>query len=149
MELTYQAAGQEDIVPICQLSRQLILDYEDMESIDFPKVMAWVQKKVARSIQNYTAVFCGGVKAGYYHFYQNDDGVFEIDDLYIFPEFQNRGIGSQIVRTCCASVDSPVMLYAFSRNKRAISLYERLGFRVIQTLDNSRCIMQKEKEEIL
>ena len=84
-----------------------------------------------------------------YHFYKNDSGQFEIDDLYVFPEFQNQGIGSTIVRKCCASTNAPIMLYVFIKNERAVSLYKRLGFKVTETIHNSRYIMKNENKKIL
>ena len=72
----------------------------------------------------------------------------EIDDLYIFPEFQNQGIGTAVIRKCCES-RLPVMLYVFTRNTGAFALYRRLGFRVTETIGNSRCIMVRNPEEIL
>lgn len=91
MKITYKKATADDIGPIYELCRRLIDDYEQMELIDYPKVMKWVRKKIGLSIGEYTVIYADEQKAGYYHFYQNDDGQFEIDDLYVFPEFQNQG----------------------------------------------------------
>lgn len=146
METTYKPANTEDIEPIYELCSQLIQRYERLESIDYPKVMKWVRKKIQQSISEYTVIWVREHKAGYYHFYQNQDGLFELDDLYIFPEFQNRGIGTEVIRTCCASVDAPVMLYVFTENRRAVSLYKRLGFEIAETVNNSRYIMINKKD---
>ncbi len=48
---------------------------------------------------------------------------------------------------CCASVNKPVMLYVFIKNERAISLYERLGFEVSKTINDSRYIMRNENKK--
>lgn len=143
MVITYQQATPEDIAPIYELCKQLIYTYENLEAIDVHKVMNWVQRKIESSICQYTAVYANGQKAGYYHFYQNEDGQFELDDLYVFPQFQNQGIGTAIIEKCCASVASPVMLYVFIKNHRAVALYQRLGFTMIKTVNDSRYIMQK------
>ena len=141
MNLTYTPANAEDIEPIYEFCGQLIRRYERLESIDYPKVMQWVRRKIEQSIGEYTVIRVREQKAGYYRFYQNEDGQFELDDLYIFPEFQNRGIGTEVIRACCSSVDDPVMLYVFTENKRAVSLYERLGFEIAETVRDSRYIM--------
>ena len=147
MNITYEKAKEEDIEPIYELCRQLIHDYEQLETIDYPKVMNWIRKKIENSIDEYTTVHANGEKAGYYHFYQNEDGQFEIDDLFVFPEFQNHGIGSEVVKKCCASVRAPIILYVFIKNKRAISLYEKLGFKVSETIHNSRYIMKNDNRK--
>ena len=143
MNITYQKATETDIGPIFELCRRLIHDYEDLESIDYPKVMQWVRQKIETSVGEYTAIYADGQKAGYYHFFQNEDGVFEIDDLYIFPAYQNQGIGSGVVKKCSASVNGTVMLYVFIKNQRAVSLYQRLGFVICETIHGSRYIMRK------
>lgn len=143
MNITYQGARPEDIEPIYALCKELIHRYEQLETIDYDRVMAWVRRKIQASIGEYTVVYANGQKAGYYHFYKNEDGQFEIDDLYVFPEFQNQGIGSGVIKKCCASVSAPVMLYVFIENKRAVSLYKRLGFEVIQIVHGSRYMMKR------
>jgi len=143
MNITYNKATNVDIEPIYAFCKKLINDYEQLDSIDYTKVMNWVRKKIENSIDQYTVIYANGKKAGYYHFYKNNDGQFEIDDLYVFAEFQNKGIGSAVIKKCCSSVNEPVILYVFINNKRAISLYKRLGFQVTETIHNSRYIMKR------
>lgn len=145
MDITYRKAQIEDIECIYQLCTQLIQDYENTESIDYDKVRKWIQKKIENCIAEYTAIYVDGQKAGYYHFYKNEDSEFEIDDLYIFTEYQNKGIGTHIIRKCCSSVNEPVILYVFIKNQRAVSLYKRLGFEVVKTIQDSRYIMKNDK----
>lgn len=147
MQITYQTATVEDIGPIYAFCKQLIEDYEQLDTIDLPKVLQWVRRKIETQIDQYSVIYADGQKAGYYRFYQNEDGAFEIDDLYIFAPFQNRGIGSGVIGKCCAAVNAPVMLYVFIRNTRAVALYERLGFAVTQTIGSSRYIMKRSPEQ--
>ena len=147
MCITYQKATANDIDSIYQLCTRLIKDYEQLELIDYRKVLEWVREKIEKSIEEYTVIFVNEQKAGYYHFYKNDSGKFEIDDLYIFPKFQNQGIGSTVVRNCCQSVNEPVMLYVFSANKGAVSLYQRLGFEISETIHGTRYIMRNENRK--
>lgn len=146
--ITYKTAAAADIEPIYRLCRQLIDDYENMEHIEYDKVLQWVRKKIENSINDYTAVFAHGEKVGYYHFYQNEEGEYEIDDLYIFPAYQNQGIGTAVIQKCCASVHAPVMLYVFIRNKKAVALYQRLGFEIIRTVQDSRYIMRRSAKPV-
>ena len=147
MKTTYNKATTSDIEHIYHLCKQLIDKYENIDSIDYEKVLLWVRKKLESSIDEYTTIYSDGKKAGYYHFYKNEDGEYELDDLYIFEEFQSRGIGSAVIKKCCSLVDSPVMFYVFIRNERAIALYKRLGFEVIKTVGNSRYIMSNAKAQ--
>ncbi len=142
MNLSYEKASDDDIEPIYKLCRQIIDKYEQLDKIDYTKVLKWVRKKIESSIDEYTVVYAGNKKAAYYHFYKNDNAQFEIDDLYVFSEFQNQGIGSEIIKKCCTSVNEPVMLYVFIKNERAVSLYKKLGFAIVETIGNSRYIME-------
>ena len=142
MNLSYQKATADDIGPIFELCQKLILDYEDLRAIDPEKVLRWVRRKIEQSIDGYTAIFADGVKAGYYHFFRNEDQKLELDDLYIFPEFQNQGIGTAAVKRCCASAQEPVMLYVFVRNTGAVALYKRLGFEIAESVGDTRYIME-------
>ena len=147
MKITYTKSKAEDIETIYQLNKQLIHDYETMETIEYDKIMAWIRRKLETCIDEYTTIYVDGEKAGYYHFYQNEDAQYELDDLYIFPEFQNQGIGSQVIRKCCSSVNEPVILYVFVKNHRAVSLYKRFGFEIVRTIKDSRYIMKKSKDD--
>ncbi len=142
MKITYSSANEDDIELIYELCERLIQKYECLELIDHPKVLKWVRKKIERSIGEYTVIYADDHKAGYYHFFLNEDGQYEIDDLYVFPKYRNRGIGTEVINLCCASVDAPVMLYVFIRNERAVSLYKKLGFEIIEIVNNSRYIMR-------
>lgn len=143
MELTFRKAGNEDAERIFQFNKELILQYETLEEINLDYVLSWVQKKISSRIDEYTVICVEGKKAGYYHFFRNEEGELELDDLYIFPEFRNQGIGSVVIKKCCTSVKEPVMLYVFTRNKGAVSLYKRMGFLVTETIKDSRLIMKR------
>lgn len=144
MKLTYGRATSGDAACIYQLCKQLIDEYETIGNVDYAKVLDWVRKKIENAIEEYTTIYADGQKAGYYHFYKNEEEEFEIDDLYVFPEFQNRGIGSEVISRCCSEVNEPVMLYVFIHNHRAVSLYKRLGFEVVKTIADSRYIMKRK-----
>lgn len=148
MEILYKPADLTDIEQIFQFNKSLIDTYETIENIDYEKVLGWVRRKIEKCIKDYTAVFVNDEKVGYYHFYKNQDGEYELDDLYIFSEFRNKGIGSVIIEKCCSSVDGAVMLYVFIQNERAVALYKRLGFTIVEELNGSRYIMKRENKTI-
>lgn len=145
MILSYEKANTADIESVYGLCKKLINAYEDKSLIDYEKVLRWVKNKLNDSIDEYTVVYADGTKAGYYHFFKNDDGIDELDDLYIFTEFQNKGIGTQVIKKCIASSGSELMLYVFIKNEGAVSLYERLGFKIEKCVGSTRYIMKYKK----
>ena len=131
MKITYEKAASSDIECLYQLCKQLIDAYENIECIDYERALRWVRKKLENSIDEYTSIYADERKAGYYHFYRNGNGEYELDDLYVFSEFQNRGIGTAIIEKCCASVEEPVVLYVF--------------IEIAETIKDSRYVMKRWK----
>ena len=147
MELLFKPANIDDIEEIYLLCKNLIDKYEDKSVIDYQKVLLWVKNKIEKRISEYQAIYYQGNRAGYVHCFINEDGIYEIDDLYIFDEFQNKTIGTTVIKQICEKCDHDVMLYVFIKNKRAVSLYSRLGFEIVKTINNSRYIMVKSKAD--
>ena len=141
MDLTCTTADETDVDAIYALSKDLILRYEDLSAIDPEKVLAWVRRKIEDHITEYRRILREETHVGYYRLAPDGDG-WELDDLYIFPEFQNRGIGTAVIQDCCAH--GPVTLYVFTRNTGAEALYRRLGFRQIQQVSPTRLILRKD-----
>ena len=96
MTLSYSAAELADIFVIYTQAKNLIDTYEVVASIDYEKVLAWVERKLTEKITDYTCVKLDNEKCAWYCLCE--DG--ELDDLYVLPDFQNRGIGSEILKKC-------------------------------------------------
>jgi ribosomal protein S18 acetylase RimI-like enzyme len=142
MDINYKPADNTDIESIFSLNKLLIDEYENIEIIDYQKVLSWVRNKIETHIQEYTCVTFNGKKVGYY-FFHHTDGKMEIDDLYVFSQYQNMGIGTKILKKCISETNLPVFLYVFANNKRAVALYQKLGFQVTEIINGSRYIMQR------
>ena len=137
MKLVFCAASESDIPVIYGQAKSLIDTYEDIASIDYDKVLAWVKKKIKTEIHSYTCVLRDGEICAYYRLYP--DG--ELDDLYVLDGFRGQRIGSQILNKCINESPNNLWLYVFSRNTRAIAFYERFGFAVREQIGTTRLIM--------
>ena len=142
--LTVESARPEDLEPIYAWLKSHIDEYEDLQTIDYPKVIAWVRKNIERNLPDFRRVYWNGTLAGYYCFTPSDEKM-ELDSLYIFPEFQGRGIGTAILKKCLAESDKNVFLYVFKANTRAYALYKRMGFQVVKDI-KTRYIMEYKKQ---
>lgn len=60
-----------------------------------------------------------------------------IDQLYLHPNFVGQGIGTKLIEQAKTELGSPIRLYTFQENQRAIQFYERHGFKAIQYGDGS------------
>ena len=139
MNLQYAVAERSDVPVIFAQAKDLIDTYEDVDTIDYDKVLAWVRRKIETHIHEYRCVMADGEKCAYFRLCR--DG--ELDDLYVLPGFQNRGIGSAILRKCLEESENALYLYVFSQNTRAVSLYERFGFVSCETVGRTRLIMRQ------
>jgi GNAT superfamily N-acetyltransferase len=65
-----------------------------------------------------------------------------IDQLYVRPESQGRGVGSALLQLAQRTFDS-LQLWTFQRNSRARRFYEARGFMLVRETDGSA---NEEKE---
>lgn len=140
--LRYVTATEQDVQTIFALSKSLIEEYEDLSSVDYPKVLRWVESKIRDNIGKYKVIVFNDEKAGYFCLDFHADK-WELDDFYIMPPFRNMGIGSTVLSYICESITGCIYLYVFAKNKGAISLYERFGFKRVKTVSETRQIMER------
>lgn len=140
MVLTYMPALPEDAEQVFRLCRQLIDDYENLAAIDYEKVLGWVGRKIRGNIASYTRVMAEGQIVGWYCL---DKSTGELDDLYILEDFRGKGVGTKIIQKCIDECPMPIWLYVFTKNTRAVALYERMGFTIREKVGATRCIMKR------
>lgn len=143
MQISFQPIKPEDVEKIFQFQKELIECYEDLSSINCEKVFAWCKKKIQVTMQDYRRIMVGKELAGYFALHKEASGEWELDDLDLFPQFQNQGIGTQVVRDIIEqTAPQPLMLYVFTQNIGAVRLYERLGFVFSQKVGTTRMILR-------
>lgn len=136
--INFKQATIEDIDVIYELSKDLIFKYEKQGNLDY--ILKWMYTKIKSYIEEYQVIYQNNFKVGYFRLFMQDEYK-ELDDFYIFEEFRNQGIGTEVLNQICKE---PMQLYAFNENIKAIALYERFGFRIIKDLNNGRSIMRLE-----
>lgn len=141
MKLLFENATGSDIESIYEFNKYLIDRYENVQNIEYDKVLSWVQRKIETYIEEYQRILFDGELAGYYRFHQDGDKM-ELDDLYIFPQYRNQQIGTTIIEKCLMETNLPVYLFVFIKNTKAVELYKRIGFEIVETIQDSRYIMQ-------
>lgn len=139
MNFSIVNAQISDVPVIFSQAKSLIDTYEDVASIDYERVLKWMERKITQNICEYRCMLADGQKCAFWRLCE--DG--ELDDLYVLPAFRNMGIGSLILKQCIEESKESVWLYVFSRNKRAISFYERFGFTVRESVGATRLIMER------
>lgn len=77
-----------------------------------------------------------GQRIGFYTFRPADDGCFQLDHLYVHPDFQSRGIGSEVLRYLLALADASQTAVSLGalRDSPSNRFYQRHGF--VQTAED-------------
>lgn len=69
-----------------------------------------------------------GVDIGFYNGQTLDDGIYEIGNICIIPEYQGKGIGSQILKDIIEMHKNQTIKLQYFKQNPVGSLYEKLGF---------------------
>ncbi len=72
-----------------------------------------------------------GVRVAHYIFYPDGDGMV-LDDIYVYEEFRNLGIGTAIVRRCISETERPISAVVYGDNICALRLFMRCGFKIVE-----------------
>ncbi|MBQ4031944.1 MAG: GNAT family N-acetyltransferase [Bacilli bacterium] len=101
-----------------------------------------IKKNVAKNIEinceEYRLIHVGNKIAGAYLTLPYEDGVM-IDEIYLFPEYRNQGIGTSIINRIIKSNEN-VYLWVYKNNTAALRLFERIGF---VTMSSGRTMIMK------
>lgn len=57
-----------------------------------------------------------------------------LDEIYIEKDYRNKKIGTNIIKDILKNNDT-VYLWVYKDNKKAISLYKRMGFNICKSTD--------------
>lgn len=80
---------------------------------------------------------CGGERVGFLHLGSRGGKADWLEDLFVLPQHQRKGIGSQAVRLAEGIVQGysqSMYIEAAARNEGAIRLYKRLGYDCLNTV---------------
>jgi ribosomal protein S18 acetylase RimI-like enzyme len=130
--LTYRPVGQADFDFLYWLHRAAMRAY--VEETFGPWDEAWQQEYFRRHFDpaNLQVIQWDGEDVGSLFLQDRTEELF-IAGIEILPEYQQQGIGSQVIRGLLEQANrqsKPVALQVLKVNIRARNLYQRLGFGV-------------------
>ncbi|MSU00358.1 GNAT family N-acetyltransferase [Tissierella pigra] len=146
MNIRFKNATDIDIDKVFELNKKLVEKYETNLNLDFKKIFIWIRNKIEKNIENYQCIYFEDIKVGYYYLH-DEEGKLELDDFFIFDEFQGKGIGTKVLNhidLIAKEKNKDIFLYVFINNQGAINLYRRNGYKVVKNIADSRYIMSKE-----
>ena len=132
------------------------LETSDQEEIQKQEKRDEVMKDAKDSIEHTQIIMRGSNKIGIYQAYAtNQYGMKQepydwwyIAEIYIEPAYRSMGIGSALIKRDI-EIHGKIMLHVLLSNKRAIKLYESLGFEKDQENGYGGLIMRIDKSKMI
>ena len=70
---------------------------------------------------------------GFYNWKDTNDNIFEIGNICVKTEYQNKGIGTTVLKEIIFEYkEQNIKLQVFKTNERAVKLYKKMGFEKIE-----------------
>ena len=143
MEYKLSKSSEKDINRLIEYKNRTIYQYtKDLSNEEIDRINKYVTSEVLRLINDYCNIIVDNKIVGCILLTNNDHGKL-LDEIYVEEEYRNKGIGTKIILDILNNNDV-VYLWVYKENEKAISLYKKLGFNVIEETE-SRYYMKYNK----
>lgn len=135
MEYKLINSKEEDINYIKKAKLNTILTYAtNLTEKEKLKINNYVDINVVKDLKEYKIIAINDKKVGCLLVKNIDNGVM-IDEIYIDKEYRSLGIGTNIIKNIL-DINKNVYLWVYKDNEKAVSLYKRLGFIVVDETES-------------
>ena len=134
-------AKEKDIDILTSIKLVTMIDDEMDKVLSYAektKIRKSIDKNIERTCELYKVIYVDNKIAGAYLVLPYDDG-YMIDEIYLFEEYRNNGIGTKIIQELIKEYRT-LYIWVYKNNKNAIRLVERLGFMLVS---NGRTLIFK------
>ena len=143
MEYKLLKSSSNDINRLIEYKKRTIYEYaKDLSDKEINKINRYIASEVPKLINVYCNIMVDNKIIGCLLLTNKDDGKL-LDEIYLEKVYRNKGIGTEIIRDILSNNDI-VYLWVYKKNDKAISLYRKLGFNVIEETE-SRYYMKYNK----
>ena len=143
MEYKLSTSSNKDINRLIEYKKRTIYEYaKDLSNEEIDKINKYVTSEIPKLINDYCNIIVDNKIVGCLLLTNKDDGKL-LDEIYLEEEYRNKGIGTEIINDILNNNDI-VYLWVYKENERAISLYKKLEFNVIEETE-SRYYMKYNK----
>lgn len=136
-------ATNNDIDFIKKAKLYNILKYaHDLTEKDILNISNYVEKSLLVEMSNYKIIVHDNKKIGCLLVTEKKDSI-TLDEIYLEEEYRNKKIGTNIITNILKS-NPLVYLWVYKENTKAISLYKKMKFKVINETE-TRYYMEYSK----
>ena len=123
-------ANIDDVYILIDYKLKSIFDYaENLSLEEIKQINNYVKSNVPKQIDDYKVICINDKKVGCLLVVNKDDGVL-LDEIYLEEKYRNNGIGTSIIKEILSNYNI-VYLWVYKLNTKALSLYKKLGFKII------------------
>lgn len=123
-------ATKRDILKLIEYKLESIFDYaENLSLEEINQINDYVKSNVPKELNNYKVICIDDKKVGCLLITNKDDGVL-LDEIYLEEKYRNKGIGTSIIKEILSNYNI-VYLWVYKLNTKALSLYKKLGFKIV------------------
>lgn len=132
-------ALKKDMPRLIQYKKDIIYMYsKELAEDEKNKIDKYVTSSVNETLKDYFNIIVDDKIIGSGCIKELENGKL-LDEIYLEKEFRNKGIGTKIIKKVIEENDK-IYLWVYKKNRKAVLLYKRLGFR-IEEETNSRYYM--------
>lgn len=129
MEYDLIKATNNDIDFIKKAKLYNILKYAHDLTEEILNINNYVEKSILVEMSNYKIIVHDNKKIGCLLVTKKEDSI-TLDEIYLEEEYRNKKIGTNIITNILKS-NPLVYLWVYKENTKAISLYKKMKFKVI------------------
>ena len=107
---------------------------DDLPKDEIMRINNYVDEHIPVDITDYKIIMCNNDRVGCLLVTKKDDGVI-LDEIYLEEEYRNKGIGTDIIKNIL-KINPIVYLWVYKKNIKAISLYKKMKFKIINKTEN-------------
>ena len=139
IEYSFINATIDDIDYLKDAKLYNIFNYaNNLEQEEIDKIIRYVDNNISKEIKDYKIIGC-------YLVLKKDDGVI-LEEIYLENKYRNKGIGTNIIKDILKH-NPIVYLWVYKDNKKALSLYKKLGFNILEETE-TRYYMEYKNNHI-
>ena len=113
---------------------------------EIKKINNYISNNIPKIINNYYNIIIDENIVGCVLLTNIDDGKL-LDEIYLEEQYRNKGIGTNIIKNILKQ-NNIVYLWVYKKNIKAIKLYKRLGFNIIEETDTRYYMKYKRSNYI-
>ena len=110
------------------------------------KINNYIDTSIPKELKEYKIILFNNKAIGCLLIKKQDDGVL-LDEIYLEESYRSLGIGTEIIKNIL-DINNIVYLWVYKENKKAVSLYKRLNFIIVDETE-SRYYMKYKKSLIV